>query len=155
MLTFWFVAAIRFSRIFFSTVKEVRLENLEIDKKSKSGVVVVRFVLKNSIWAQISGHARTIDNEIALSGNGTSLDGKALLVQGFFQRKSYSLSVFDPECCKLKPIVPRLINIQRIQTLGMETSLNTPALSIRQKVVNSKKTAIKINHSTFSNIDLL
>lgn len=155
MLQFWLIAAFRFCRIFFSAAKEVRLEILEIDKKSASGVIVVRFALKNSIWAQISGHARTTDNEIAFSGNGASLDGKALLVQGFFQRKSYSLSVFDPESCKLKPIVPRLINIKRIQSLGIETSLNTPILSVRQRNISSKKTILKINHSTFSNIDLL
>jgi hypothetical protein len=155
MLKFWLIAAFRFCRIFFSAAKEVGLENLEIDKKSASGVTVLRFALKNSIWVQISGHARTIDNEITLSGNGTSLDSKALLVQGFFQRKSYSLSVFDPESCKLKPIVPRLINIKGIQSLGIETSVNTPILSVRQKNISSKTTTLKINHSTFSNIDLL
>lgn len=153
MLQFWFIAAIRFSRIFVSAAKEIRLENLEIDKQSASGTIIVRFTIKNAIWVQVSGGTRTIDNEIAFSGNGTSLDGMALLVQGFFQRKSYSLSVFDPESCKLKPVVPRLI--KNIKSLGIETSLSMATISIRQKNISSKKYTIKINHSTFSNIDLL
>lgn len=152
-LSFWSQAAVRFCRVFFAARKEVHLTGLQIDKNAASGVVV-RFQFENAIWAQISGGGRTIKNEITLPGSDTSLAGKTLIVQGFFQQKSYSLSAFDPASWKLEPFAPRLTNLKSIR-LGVPIRLNPPALSVRQKEISHQQHSIKINHSTFSTIDLL
>ncbi|MCF2500424.1 hypothetical protein [Dyadobacter chenhuakuii] len=152
-LRFWSQAAVRFCRVFFAAQKEVHLTSLQIDKKGASGVVV-RFQFENAIWTQIPGGAKTIKNEITLSGNDTSLAGKTLIVQGFFQRKSYSLSAFDPASWKLEPFAPRLTNLKSVR-LGFPIRLNPPAISVRQKEISHQQHSIKINYSTFSNIDLL
>lgn len=152
-LRFLCTAAVRFCRIFFAAKKEIHLISLQIDKKGASGIVV-RFGLKNAIWSQISGGSKTIKNEIALTSNDTSLIGKTLIVQGFFQHKSYSLSTFDGGSWRLEPFAPRLTNVKSIR-LGLPIRLNAPTLSVRQKVISHQQHSIKINHSTFSNIDLL
>jgi len=152
-LSFWSQATVRFCRVFFAARKEIHLTSLQIDKKGTSEIVV-RFQFENAIWAQISGGGRTIKNEITLAGNDTSLAGKTLIVQGFFQRKSYSLSAFDSASWKLEPFAPRFTNLKSIR-LGVPIRLNPPALSVRHKEISHQQHFIKINHSTFSNIDLL
>ena len=154
-LQFWWIVMVRFCKILFSAKKEIRLVSLEIDKKGTPGTIVVRFAIKNAIWVQISGGIKSNNNEIAFIHNNASIAGQTLMVQGFFQKKSYPLSAFDSGIWKLTPFVPSLGKIKNIRSLGHEIRINTPALFVRQKAISHLKHSVQINYSTFSKINLL
>ena len=154
-LHFWWLVAVRFCRIFFCATKEIHLISLAIDRNETSESIVVRFELRNMIWAQISRGEKTIGHEIVLYGTIVEIAEKTLLIQGFFQQKTYMLSAFINEPWKLKPFTGSLYDPANISLLLPSIKLIAPALSICQESISYPKQSIKIIHSTFSNIDLI
>lgn len=148
-LLFWISVSLRFISTLFKSDKKLRLHRT----RSKDGSMVCEWT--NALWIELPSGLRTLDRTITLQRQALCPEAQTVLVKGFYENQSYSLTALlihdsilvQPFHCSFK--------IPEISLIAERKAIRIQPIKVAIEINHVRFKSVEINHNTFSKIELL
>ncbi len=158
-LTIKFIAIVigRFFRILFRRRKKLKELKFEYSTKYlfKESYLVLEHQFKNALWYKFKGLKSTTSKQTAVFNLAKIKEPIILIVYGFFQKKSYEISVFPEKYIESKSFHISVQNIdEKINFIpSFKILIHQPSVYI--PMIIHTKSKIVIHHSPYNQNDYI